>query len=477
MSSFEAILSIVITLFQLAGIWFALRAILISRTPQAAIGWSLALAICPYLAIPLFLIFGESRFSGYVLSAHGGSAELAVELQGTQSALRQYETKLGSLGDSAAAMAYRLSGLPATHRNAVKLLIDGREAFKAIFKAIDEAEEFIIVQFFIIRDDEIGKELRERLFHALQRGVRVWMLYDAVGSKELPKSYVKSLQEAGAEVSSFITNRKIGTRFQMNFRNHRKLVLVDSRIAFLGGLNVGDEYMGRSERFGPWRDTHVRIEGPAVQALQIPFLEDWFYATSTVLHLPRHAIPSTQGDAPVFLLASGPAYRVHLPIAVLNEIIYRAKKRLWLASPYFIPDSALRGALQNAALRGVDVRILLPQNPDHLLPFLSSFSFYPAMRDAGVKILRYQPGFMHQKVLLADDELAMVGSLNLDYRSLMLNFELSAIVEDREFVADVERMFQRDFLHSHEEDLGMYDAGSLWFRLKVRLAALLSPEQ
>ena len=477
MSILEATISTIFAIIRILGIWFAIRAILISRTPQSAIGWSLALLTIPEIAIPLFLVFGQSRFSGYLVAARGSSGELGVELHGMQAALEPHKANFGPMGESAASVAFKLSGLPATNGNHVSLLIDGDQTFQAIFKAIDEAEAFIIIQFFIIRDDAIGKDLLDHLRKALDRGVRVWFLYDGVGSKSLPLSYIQSLKEAGAEVAGFITNRKIGTRFQLNFRNHRKLVLVDGAVAFLGGLNVGDEYLGRSERFGPWRDTHIRIEGPAVQSLQLPFVEDWNYATGNVLHLPRHAQVSSQGNTSIFILASGPASRLHIPLAVLMEIIYRTKKRLWLASPYFVPDSAFRAALKHAALRGVDVRILLPQNPDHLLPFLSSYSFYPGMRNAGVKIYRYQPGFMHQKVILADEEIAIVGSLNLDYRSFMLNFELSAGVEDPQFIKEIEAMFLHDFEKSHEEDLGIYDSGSLWFRLKVRLAALLSPEQ
>ncbi len=252
-------------------------------------------------------------------------------------------------------------------------------------------------------------------------------------------------------------------------------MVVDGRIAFLGGLNAGDEYMG----FGPlgaWRDTHMSVAGPAVQALQVSFVEDWNYAAHEVLDLP--ILPRIGGDQKVMPFASGPAETWNVTPAMFCEIIHDVRQRLWIVSPYFVPDPALRIALAHAALRGVDVRIILPKGIDHLFPWLSSYTFYPHMREAGVRIWRYQTGFMHQKVLLADDDLAIVGSVNLDYRSFMLNFELSAVVQDTKFVREVEQMFEADFARSVEEDLmAKFEKSGFLFRLKCRLAALMSPEQ
>ena len=277
------------------------------------------------------------------------------------------------------------------------------------------------------------------------------------------------------KVRAFVTNRQIGRRFQMNFRNHRKVVIVDGKKGFLGGLNVGDEYMGKGP-LGAWRDTHMMIAGPAVLALQVSFLEDWYYADHTVPVLPIQPVEAGSEEALVF--ASGPAERWGVTSAVYCEIIHDVRKRLWIASPYFVPDPMLRGALAHAALRGVDVRIILPQGIDHLMPWLSSYTYYPQMRAAGVKIWRYQPGFMHQKVLLADDDLAIVGSVNLDYRSFMLNFELATAVRSPGFAREVEEMFEADFVRSLPEDLeAKFEKAGFFFRLKCRLAALMSPEQ
>ncbi len=472
--SFAFLISLGALVFQVAGIVFAVRAVMISRSPQAAIAWGFALVIFPYLAIPMFLVFGESRFSGYTLAGEGKNARLDAALVEIQKALEPFAVRLPDKYADADNLARALRGLPPTRGNACRLLVDGEETFDAIFEAIDRATDYVVVQFYVVHDDGLGRQLKERLLAARGRGARCWLIFDKVGAKGLPDAYLQDLQGAGVSVRAFVTNRQFGRRFQVNFRNHRKLVIVDGTIAFIGGLNAGDEYMGLGP-LGPWRDTHMAISGPAVQALQLSFLEDWFYVGKEVPDLP--CLPTEAGEEMVLPFASGPAESWNVTPAVYSEVIHDVRKRVWIASPYFVPDSALRQALAHAALRGVDVRIILPQGIDHLMPWLSSFTYYPAMLEAGVKIWRYQPGFMHQKVLLADDDLAIVGSVNLDYRSFMLNFELASLVHDRNFAARVEQMFVADFARSKQEDLRKFREGGFLFRLKCRMAALMSPEQ
>lgn len=463
-------------LLEAAGIVLALRAILMARTPQSAIGWGIALVVLPVVAIPLFLVFGESQFSGYTRAGSGASPPLDEALRATVKHLDAHRAEFSGLCADGGRSAQALSGIPPTTGNAVRLLRDGDATFRAIFHEIDSATESVWFQFFIIHDDDLGKEVAARLKAAAARGVQCRVLYDQVGSKGLPASWGENLRRHGVEVQAFVTNRQHGRRFQVNFRNHRKLVIVDGRVAFVGGVNVGDEYMGKSKRFGPWRDTHMRIEGPAVAGFQIPFLEDWNYVTRQVpaFHLCSGA---AAGSAVVVPVAGDPSVEWSACGAVFLSVIQDAQHRLWLASPYFVPSSPLLHAICHTALRGVDVRIILPQMADHLLPWLSAFTYYPKLRAAGVKVWRYQPGFMHQKVLLADDDFAIVGSINLDYRSFMLNFELSAAVQSAGFAKDVEAMFLADFERGKPEDLRTFEESSLLFRLKCRAAALMSAEQ
>lgn len=462
-----------IIVIQVAGILHALHAIMHARTPQSAIGWGLALVMLPYVAIPLYWVFGESRFAGYTL-AGGGCPDLDRATRELKAAVAPFEEDFSEKHRDAARIARNLNGFGPLRGNAVHLLADGHAAFEAIFEAIDSARKFVVVQFYIIHDDALGGRLREALLRAAARGVQCRVLYDSVGSKGLGDAWKRPLREAGVDVQAFVTNRQFGRRFQVNFRNHRKLVAVDGRIALIGGFNVGDEYLGLGP-LGPWRDTHVRVEGPAATAMLAPFLEDWNYVTRQVPLLPAEVAEA--GTRRVLPFASGPAQTWHSAPGVYIEAIHDVRERLWIASPYFVPDPATRSALGHAALRGVDVRILLPSRPDHLLPFLSSFTFYPSMREAGVRIWRYQPGFMHQKVLLADSDLAIVGSINLDYRSFAINFESAIAVEDRDFAAEVAAMFEKDFEYATEEDLWKFEKGSFWFRLKCRMASLVSPEQ
>ena len=463
---------------EIGGICFAMRAILIARTPQSAVAWACGLVVLPLITIPLFLIFGESRFAGYTLAGNRTSQNLDEAFRAIIQHLDGYKTTFTGKFREASRMANNLSRIPATGGAKVDLLIDGEATFQSIFAAIDAAKESVWVQFFIIHDDRLGRALAERLIAAARRGVECRVLFDQVGSKALPKSWSDQLSVEGIHVESFVTNRQFGRRFQINFRNHRKLVIVDALVAFLGGLNVGDEYMGRSKRFGPWRDTHIRLEGPCVAGFQLSFLEDWNYITGEVptFRLPKPLVAPEPAPL-VFPIASGPAESWSICPAVFLSVINSATRRLWIASPYFVPGSPLFFAICHAAIRGVDVRVILPQMADHLLPWLSSFTYYPKLRDAGVKLWRYKRGFMHQKVVLADDDLSIVGSINVDYRSFMLNFELSAAIQDKNFADRLETMFLADFDQSAPEDLGKFDDGSLLFRLQCRAAALMSPEQ
>lgn len=478
MSYLSPIYAILTICIEVVGILLAMRAILMARTPQSALAWAGVLVFLPFIGIPLFLVFGESRFAGYTRAGKDGVKALDEALHAIVRYLDGYRVLFTGDFAEPERMARNLTRLPATSNNDVRLLVDGHATFEAIFEEIDAAKESIWIQFFIIHDDLLGRTLAEKLLAAAGRGVKCRVLYDQVGSKTLPVSWPNRLRQAGIAVEAFVTNRQFGRRFQINFRNHRKLVIVDARVAFLGGLNVGDEYMGHSRRFGPWRDTHVRIDGPAVAGFQLTFLEDWNYVMREVPEYrlrppsltPRHS-------ASVFPVATGPSESWSTCTAVYLSAIHCATERLWIASPYFVPSSPLFYAICHAAIRGVDVRIILPKMADHLLPWLSSFTYYPKLREAGVKVWRYQPGFMHQKVLLADNDVAIVGSINLDYRSFMLNFELSAAIQDKNFASDVEAMFLADFDRSRPENLRAFDDGSLLFRLKCRAAALMSPEQ
>jgi cardiolipin synthase len=254
-------------------------------------------------------------------------------------------------------------------------------------------------------------------------------------------------------------------------------MVVDGRVAWIGGHNVGDEYLGRDPEFGHWRDTHVRIEGPAVLAAQLSFAEDWYWATDRQLDVNWNPVPSHEGDLPVLIVPSGPADELETASLMFVHAINSATERIWIASPYFVPDEPVVSALQLAGLRGVDVRILIPNKADHLGVYLAAFSYLDEAGSTGVKFYRYLDGFLHEKVMLIDRSFATIGTANFDNRSFRLNFEITAVIADQDFAAQVECMFEDDFATSRLMDPGEYDRKPWWFRFGVRLARLTAPVQ
>ena len=464
-----------VVVFEILGILSAIHSIMSTRTPQGSIAWAVSLITLPYVSVPAYWVFGRDKFRGYVLARQH-------ELELIDDVIRQANDQIASVAafddwrSGVITGAEKMARIPLTSGNNVNLLVDGDTTFVSIFDGIDAAEEYVLVQFYIVRDDELGRQLKSRLIAKAQSGVRVLFLYDEIGSLGLPISYSEELRSAGVEIFPFHSRKGSGNRFQLNFRNHRKTVVVDGRIAWIGGHNVGDEYLGRDPAFGRWRDTHIRVEGPAVIGAQLAFVEDWRWATDELPRglswTPHIAI---DGEAQVLVIASGPADEMETASLMYTQAIHSATKRIWIASPYFVPDDAIVQALQLAGLRGVDVRILIPQKADSRLVTLSAYSFFNEVSAAGVSFYRYQDGFLHGKVMLIDDNVATVGTANFDNRSFRLNFEITAVVFDAEFASNVERMFQTDFSASRLMERDEYDSKPYWFKLAVRTARLTAP--
>lgn len=445
------------------------------RTAQGTIAWAVCLATFPYIAVPLYWVLGRNKFQGYIELRRSGDRDVNEITRGIRATIADHAVK------PPAGLGYwyrpliAVSGFPLIGGNRIQLLINGSQTFDSMLEAIDGARGYILVQFFIVHNDRVGKAFQSALMRKASEGVPVHFLYDEVGSRKLSRQYLKALQDAGVSVTPFHTTRGRGNRLQLNFRNHRKLLVVDGQAAFVGGLNLGDEYLVRTERYGNWRDTNVAISGPAVQSLQLAFARDWYWATGTIPTLNWHT--DTEGSTSLLVMASGPADELETCELFFINAIDMARDRVWITSPYFVPDEAVVRALQLAALRGVDVRILLPDRADHILVHLSAFSYYDEMLATGVRLFRYQPGFMHQKVVLVDDHMAAVGTANLDNRSFRLNFEITIVVPEAEFSSQVADMLEKDFAVSREVPAEDYSGRSLWFRAAVRLARLMAPIQ
>lgn len=461
-------------LVHLLGVISAVLALMSCRTSQGAVAWIISLITFPYLALPAYWLFGQPRFYGYV-SARG---ERDVVLRRVMARYRPLiEPYLFDAQHGDIRAIEKLAQMPLTKSNRAELLIDGEATFDSLFAGIEQARSYILIQFFIVRCDHLGLELKRRLERQAARGVKIYFMYDEVGCYSLEDSYFSELRKAGVEVHAFNSTRGWRHRFQLNFRNHRKVLVIDGKLGWTGGLNAGKEYLGEDPQHGPWRDTHLKLSGPSVLGLQESFWEDWHWATGQVLDLSWEPQVSDSDGQNVVIVPSGPADRQETASLLTQHAIHSAQHRLWVTSPYFVPDQGVQDALQLAVLRGVDVRVMIPERPDHLLVFLSAFSFLPGMLRAGVKIYRYQPGFLHQKIMLIDDHSASVGTVNLDNRSFRLNFEITAFIPDHNFAQAVEEMLEQDFARCREVTLGELQRRPLWRKLVSRAAYLLAPVQ
>jgi cardiolipin synthase A/B len=466
---------IVLGSLELLGILFAVRAVLKTRTAQGAIAWTIALVTLPVAAVPLYVVFGRGRFQGYVEALRSQSVERIAGIRENLDRIRAFCSVLPGRWEESLRVLNTLGRTPCTAGNDVQLLVDGAAYFEAIFAAIGGAQRYVLAQFYIVRDDAIGRQFQAALMERARAGAQVFLLYDEIGSFSLPRRYLDELRAAGVQVSAFQTTRGRQNRFQLNFRNHRKVVVVDGRVAFTGGLNVGDEYLGRDPKIGHWRDTQVRLEGPSVQAVQLAWMADWYWATRAPPQLNWDPAPSAHGDVPVFVLATGPADVDSRLQLFFMQCLSVARKRAWFANPYFVPDGPVFETMRLAAMRGVDVRLLLPEKSDSAVIKLASFAFLRAAERAGIKTLLYQDGFLHQKVMLIDDALSSVGSANLDNRSMRLNFELTTLVVNEPFAAKVEAMLKRDFSRARPVTAAEIDAKGWPYRFAVRAARLFSP--
>ncbi len=469
-------LQIALPLVHGAGIVAGVHVVMNGRTVQGTVAWVIGLLSFPYLAVPLYLVFGNHRFEGYVKARRAGETELhgvAERLAATAACQHLLCSAPGTLGR----VVSRVTRMPVTCHNRAQLLVDGHATFTAIFDAIERARDYVLVQFYIIRDDDLGRDLQRRLVARARAGVRVYLLYDEIGCHQLSETYLDGLRAGGVAVTGFASIHSKARPLQLNFRNHRKVVVVDGRTAFVGGHNVGDEYLGRSPQFGRWRDTHVRVEGPVVQAVQLAFCEDWYSATGELPGLDWDPRPAVGGDLDVLAVPSGPADEFETCTLLFVQAINSARDRLWIVSPYFVPDTQVMTALKLAAMRGVDVRVLLPERADHLLVYLSSYSYLPEAEQAGVKVYRYGAGFLHQKVMLVDDRIATVGTANFDNRSFRINFEITLLFTSPAFAREVEQMLEADFARSRPVRASEFHGRPFPYRLAVRVARLLAPVQ
>jgi cardiolipin synthase len=462
------IIGYILVAAEVLGILLALQVVMQPRSSQGTIAWFIALITLPVITVPLYAVFGRTRFKGYTEALRDAAASV-------EERAREWLVNMNTMAaqtrpglEVIEALTKKLTHLPFLGKNHVELLVDGAETYDAMIRAIDSAQSYVLVQFYIVRDDTVGRRMRDALVSKVRSGVHIFFLYDEIGSIKMPQSYLDIMRKESIEVSGFKTTKGRSNRFQINFRNHRKLLVVDGHTGFIGGNNLGEEYL-------VYRDTHLRIEGPAVQHIQLSFAEDWYWATEQLLSVSPEITPAEKSDQAVAIVNTGPADALANCSILFSTLISQARTRLWITSPYFVPNDAMVVALQAAALRGVDVRIILPDEADQVLVELASFTYYDDMLSNGVRLYRYREHFMHQKVILVDDSVAGIGTVNLDNRSLYLNFEATALVADDGFIKQVEAMLIEDLDNSTPVLCEHYDSKPLAYRIATRIARLASP--
>ena len=444
----------------LLGGWIVLQ----KREPVATLSWVLSLAALPFIGFFIYYLLGPQRIR-----------RQRLKRLRSRTALQDTLPPLEDLGDAAdlARLAQATTGFMPTLSTSPTLMVGGGATFEAILADLAAAEHHAHLEYYIFEPDRTGTQIRDALVACAMRGVRVRLLLDALGSSRLSRAFLKPLRDAGVEIAWFHPFRLRWIRApRINLRNHRKLVVIDGRVGFTGGINITDEENERL-REDAYHDLHLRLEGPVVRWLQVAFLEDWSYATRIALRDARLWPELEPGTVPTLVLPSGPdspweaIHRLHI------EAITRADRRVWLVTPYFVPTEAARCALTSAALRGLDVRVLVPRISDSRIVSAAGRSYYDELVGAGVRVFEYQPRMLHSKALLVDGETVLIGSANFDNRSFRLNFELSLLLRDSFLASALEAVFLTDLEQAVE-----FDAKkrlSLPARLAEASARLLSP--
>lgn len=473
---FLGIVSIITTL---SVFFIGLVIFLENRHPTQTITWLVVLGGFPLVGFVFYLLFGRNyRKEKMFRKKYFLDKQAFLTIEGTRDI--KSEEKIKQMADHQKRLfnlAENLGNSPISFGTATQVLTNGEETFNSIIEEIKRARHHIHLEYYIVRHDRIGQELKELLISKAAEGVKVRFLYDAVGSWQLSKRYITELRNAGVDTVPFGPVRLPFLNNKFNFRNHRKIVVIDGTVGFVGGLNIGDEYLGRNESIGFWRDTHLKMKGEAVRTLQLIFLQDWYYMTNHSFLTAEYLSPDYQDNnhGGVQLIAGGPDNEHSVIKNIFFSMITSAKESVWIASPYFIPDEDIFSAIKIAALSGIDVRLLVPNRPDKRIVFHASRSYFPELLEAGAKVYEYEKGFMHSKMVIVDHELASIGTSNMDMRSFHLNFEVNAFLYRTRSTEKLVKEFLNDLESAKQLDLEIFRERHLGYRLLESTSRLLSP--
>lgn len=453
------------------------------KSPKEVWAWLLVLYFLPIVGFLLYLVIHQDMHKSHMFRVKEVEDELNSAIRRQEDIIYHNEFQItdGLLQDYDDLVLYNLetSGAVYTENNSVEIYTDGNDKFARLVEEIDKAQQFIHIQYYIIRNDELFDLIKEHLVAKVNEGVEVRILYDSMGCRSMRKKDWRELNALGIKTGDFFPASLKWLHLRLNYRNHRKIVIIDGKIGFVGGYNVGREYISKDKKFGYWRDTHLVLHGSAVNALQIRFALDWNYATKENLFLSRDYFldyPETYTDnIGVQIITSGPDSKNKQIRDNYLRLIHKAKKNIYIQTPYFIPDEPILSALMIAAKSGVDVRLMIPCKPDHPFVYWATYSYMGELLNAGAKCYTYENGFLHAKGLTVDGSVCCYGTANMDIRSFELNFEVNAVIYNTMLTKKMEEIFEEDIKQCKEVSLYDYTHRTLLVRVKEQISRLLSP--
>lgn len=484
------IFAVISTVFQF--IWehtFALNILLAitivffeRRDPKTIWAWLLALYFLPVLGFLLYLLIGQDMRKSKMFKNKEleDAIHSAVHKQKQRVKSKEIFTfDHGKLSRYHDLVMYNLAAANSvyTDDNQVEVYTDGKEYFAHLYEAMAGAKHFIHIQSYIIKNDELWQAIEELLEKKVQEGVEVRVLYDSMGCRKMTRRDWKRIESKGIEVGEFFPAFFKRLHLRINYRNHRKIIVIDGKSAYVGGFNIGKEYLGMDQRFGYWRDTHLKLEGASVVSLHIRFIQDWNYATKQDLfqehRLIREFEPGRGCDG-VQIISSGPDTQNEEIRDNYQKLIGKARDHVYIQTPYLVPDEVILNEIKMAAYSGIDVKIMIPCKPDHPLVYWATYSYVGELLDAGVRIFTYDDGFLHAKGVMSDGLVCSYGTANMDVRSFQLNFEVNATIYSPKTTERLEKIFEKDLEKCTEITAARYEQRSMWIRLKEQFSRMFS---
>lgn len=468
----ETVFGIIITIYVVTIISIVILVISENRNPIKTMSWVLVLILLPFIGLFFYYLFGEDNRKKRFISKR---MYRRLKNRALPKTVLEEPTPLPEQFKELATLLKNLDQSPLLEGNEILFFTDGNDKFQQLLEDIDSARHHIHIQYYIFEDDHIGTQLSDRLISKAREGVEIRLLYDDVGSWRTKSSFFKKMENAGIEVEPFLPVAFPTLTSRVNYRNHRKIVVIDGMIGYIGGMNVADRYLDGGS-FSNWRDLHIRIKGKGVQGLQSVFLLDWYYAHKTYIS-SRSYFPNLPcyGHNPMQIVTSGPIGLYRNIVQGLFYAFSNAKKTIRIETPYFIPSESILNALQTASLSGIDVQIIIPEKADTRLANFATRSFIKELLGCRIKVSFYKKGFIHSKLVIIDDSLTIIGSTNMDVRSFEHNFEVNAFIYDKDTCSKAQEIFQFDLANSELINNEEWQKRGRKQRFKESACRLLAP--